>query len=105
MSDGSTWNSRLSFLALARLRIRTEGAHGRDAVAALLDDAGLLIQETGNYVYAPAVSELRAELARATGDESERERALEEALRLYSEMKATGHAERIAAQLALEEPS
>ena len=92
-------------LARARLRLRTEGAESRDAVAALLDEVDPLIQETGNYVYAPAVSELRADLARATGDESGRERALEEALRLYTEMKATGHAERIAAQLAREEPS
>jgi predicted ATPase/class 3 adenylate cyclase len=92
-------------LALARLRLHTEGAPARDAVAALLDGVDPLIQETGNYVYAPAVSELRADLARATGDESGRERALEEALHLYTDMKATGHAERIAAQLAREEPS
>jgi predicted ATPase/class 3 adenylate cyclase len=94
-----------AILALARLRLHTEGAPARDAIAALLDEAGLLIRETGNYVYAPAVSELRAELARATAEPAGRERALEEALRLYTEMKATGHAERIAAQLAREEPS
>ena len=41
------------------------------------------------------------ELARLRGDEAARERALRNAHRLYTEMGATGHAERLAKELDL----
>jgi adenylate cyclase len=89
-------------LARARLLVRTEGAQASDEAGALLDEVDSLIEETGSYVYAPASSELRSELAGAAGDAAGRERALRDALRLYTEMKAAGHAERIAARLERE---
>ena len=42
----------------------------------------------------------RAELARLRGDEADRRRLLVEAERLFGEMGATGHAERVAKELA-----
>ena len=49
----------------------------------------------------PQVHEERAELARLRGDDATRERELREAHRLYTEMGATGHAERLAQKLGL----
>jgi hypothetical protein len=45
------------------------------------------------------VREAAAELAAAEGDRQRRERELREALRLFREMGADGHAERIAGEL------
>ncbi len=47
------------------------------------------------------LDELRAELAHARGDAAGRERHLREAHRLYTEMGAAGHAERMAKELGL----
>jgi hypothetical protein len=46
------------------------------------------------------VCRVRAHLARALGDVAGWERELREALRIYTEMDATGWMERIAAELA-----
>jgi hypothetical protein len=43
--------------------------------------------------------EARAELERACGDAAAAERELHQAQRLYAEMGATGHAERLAREL------
>ena len=48
----------------------------------------------------PLLHEARAELERACGDAAAAERELREAQRLYAEMGATGHAERLARELA-----
>jgi len=45
--------------------------------------------------YAPLIHVERAELARLLGDEAGYQRELREAHRLFVEMGATGHAERI----------
>ena len=50
-------------------------------------------------MYRPQVCEERAELARLRGDEAARARELREALRLYTESGAAGHAERLAREL------
>jgi hypothetical protein len=42
------------------------------------------------------------ELAHLIGDDASRERELREAHRLYTEMGATGHAERLARELGME---
>ena len=51
--------------------------------------------------YRPSLHEERAELARRSGDAPTRDRELREAHRLYTEMGATGHAERLAKELGL----
>jgi tetratricopeptide (TPR) repeat protein len=83
-------------LALARVLLQTEGAGARGAIEEALARALALIEETEARSYAPFVHEERAELARLLGDQAERERELREAHRLYTEMGATGHAERLA---------
>ncbi len=52
-------------------------------------------------MYRPQVCEQRAELARLRGDEAAGTRELREAHRLFTEIGATGHAERIAKELGL----
>ncbi len=47
----------------------------------------------------PLIGVERAELARLVGDEASRERELREAHRLFTEIGATGHAERLAREL------
>ncbi len=52
-------------------------------------------------IHLPRIGVERAKLARLVGDEAGRERHLREAHRLYTEMGATGHAERVAKELGL----
>jgi adenylate cyclase len=59
-----------------------------------------LIEETGARVCEPLLHERRAELARLDGDEAARADELREAARLYTEMGATGRAQRVAAELS-----
>ena len=59
-----------------------------------------LIEQTGARLYTPQVHEQRAALADLSGDGAEAERELREAHRLYTGMGATGHAERVARELA-----
>jgi adenylate cyclase len=90
-------------LVLSRVLLR-EGAPGPAAAGetgAALDRAAELIDQTGFESRRPRLFELRAELAHAQGDAATRERHLREAHRLYTEMGATGHAERMAKELGL----
>jgi hypothetical protein len=64
-----------------------------------LAQAEAVISQTGALVFAPQIHEARAEIARLLGDEAEGERQLREAHRLYSEMGATGHADRLTREL------
>ena len=59
-----------------------------------------LIESTGARVYMPHVHETRARLAHGAGDEAAFERELRQAQRLFAKMGATGHAERVARELA-----
>jgi class 3 adenylate cyclase/tetratricopeptide (TPR) repeat protein len=79
--------------------LATEGASGRNRIAALLEEAERWIDETGGEVWRPTNCRQRAELARLSGDETRREHHLREAHLLYTEMGATGHAERLAQEL------
>jgi class 3 adenylate cyclase/tetratricopeptide (TPR) repeat protein len=87
-------------LSLARVLRSADGLAAEREIEAALDCALGLIEETGSRVFMPEVHEERAELARLRGDDATRERELREAHRLYTEMGATGHAERLAGELA-----
>ena len=83
---------------LARARILlAEDATGNEAS---LRRCSTLIESTGARVYMPHVHETRARLAHGAGDGAAFERDLREAQRLFAEMGATGHAERVARELA-----
>jgi predicted ATPase/class 3 adenylate cyclase len=88
-------------ISLARVLRSADGLAAEREIEPALDRALELIEETGSRVFMPEVHEERAELARLRGDDTTRERELREAHRLYTEMGATGHAERLARELGL----
>jgi tetratricopeptide (TPR) repeat protein len=88
-------------LARARVLLRAEGARARGEIQTALGDAQRLVEETGGKSQEPFIHEERANLARLTGDDATCQRELREAHRLFAEMGATGHAERLAKELGL----
>jgi adenylate cyclase len=84
--------------AAAHVLLRTDGASA-DAVRAL-DQAEALAAAIPDRFYEARLRLERAELARLRGDEAERRRLLVEADRLFREIGATPHAERVAKELA-----
>jgi class 3 adenylate cyclase len=86
-------------LEAAEVLLAADGAPAEQTALRELQTASELIEETGAECYRPELHELRAELARALGDEAGRERELRESHRLYSEVGATGHARRLADEL------
>ena len=78
-----------------------DAAAEAERIEATLDAAEALVAETGARVLSPQITELRGELAGPRGDLAERERLLRDAHRLYTEVGAAGHAERLARELGL----
>jgi tetratricopeptide (TPR) repeat protein len=87
-------------LALARVLQSSGGLAARAEIEAALARTLELAQNTGARAFEPLVRVERAELARQSGDEEGRERELREAHRLFIQIGATGHAERLSAELA-----
>ncbi len=88
-----------ALLTRARALLCSQGASCAAEVGCTLAEASELIDETGARSREPVVHEVSAELARLIGDEANRERELREAHRLFTEMGATAHAERLAREL------
>jgi len=86
-------------LLLARIVARARGATARAEVEQLLEESVAYLEETGARAWVPMLHETRAELERACGDTAAATRELREAQRLYAEMGATGHIERLAREL------
>jgi tetratricopeptide (TPR) repeat protein len=97
---GARLNECQAQLVLAEVLLHSEGTPARSAVEAALARAAALIEETGAVLYRPQLHVRRAELALALGDDAQRMQELREAHRLFVEMGATGHAERISRQLS-----
>jgi hypothetical protein len=87
-------------VARATVLVRTEGLPARAAIEAEIAMAQTIGEQTDLRIMLPRMNEVRAELAAAEGDEPTRARELGEAHRLYTEMGATGHAERVARMLS-----
>jgi tetratricopeptide (TPR) repeat protein len=87
-------------VALARILLAAQGLSARDEIDAALARAQALVDATGAHGHEPAIHLELAELARQNGDEAERERELREAHRLFMQIGATDHAERLAGELA-----
>ncbi len=85
-------------IELARVLLARDGPTSQ-AFAGALSDAESLVEEIGARVFEPHLHEIRAESAALRGESDERQRELREAHRLFSEMGATGHAERLAREL------
>jgi class 3 adenylate cyclase/tetratricopeptide (TPR) repeat protein len=88
-----------ALLALARILLRSEGSSARERIETVLGELTKLVAETGARVHEPFIRVEYAELARLVGDKATRHRELGEAHRLFVEMGAGGHAERVAGQL------
>ncbi len=87
-------------LAQARVLLGSADVVAQVEVEAALARALELARETGTRQLEPLVHVERAELARRLGDEEGCERELCEAHRLFTEIGATGHAERLAGEIA-----
>ncbi len=87
-------------LALARSLLARSGAP--DEVATALERAGRFVRQTGVRCREPALHEVRAEHAWSLGREAEAEEAWREALRLYREVGAWGHARRLGTRAPIE---
>jgi len=83
-------------LALAKVLLAADGSLPRAEIEAALDRAQELVDAIEGRSLSPRVLELRGRLAAALGDAAASERALREALDLYREIGATGHAKRLA---------
>jgi class 3 adenylate cyclase/tetratricopeptide (TPR) repeat protein len=94
------WAEASARITQARVLLRAEGGTARDAIAAALDRAEALIEETSARVLAPHVHMERAELARLAGDPVTRAHELREAARLFDEFGVRTGAAEVAAQLA-----
>lgn len=66
-----------------------------------LERAALLVEETGALAIEPQVIEMRGRLAASLGDEKQARLELDAAHKLYVEVGADGHAERLAEELGL----
>jgi hypothetical protein len=87
-------------LALARVLLGSAGPAARAEIEAALARALALVEQTGAKAFEPQVQVELAELARQTGDGEAHGRQLRHAHHLFTEIGATGHAERLAATLA-----
>jgi len=91
----------LALHALAAVRLARGGGPAALAdVAGLLDRAESLAVEIGYRLVVPRLLERRADIASQRGDAAAAEAALREAHRLYAEMGADGHAQRLAREIA-----
>jgi tetratricopeptide (TPR) repeat protein len=86
-------------LALARVLLAAGDPGLHDEVERTVERAVALCEETGIRVHLPSLLEVRAALAERRGNPQEGRQKLREAHRLYTEMGATGHAERLAREL------
>jgi hypothetical protein len=87
----------LAHMALARALLAEEGHLSAADIERTLAEANRLIEAHDIGGFRPQLRELEATLARREGRDDEAARLLAEALRLYREIGATGHAARLEA--------
>ncbi|HEX6652032.1 MAG TPA: adenylate/guanylate cyclase domain-containing protein [Thermoleophilaceae bacterium] len=87
-------------LVLARILLGSSGRGAREQIEAALSRALELADVTGAKAFVPLVHVELAELARECGDADRRARELREAHHVFTEIGASGQAERLAAELA-----
>ena len=94
--QGSRFLGFRAHLGQARILRWTSASEHADAIEAALRTAETLAREIELRSWLPWVYEERAALALALGDQEKRRGHLEEARRLYEEIGASGHLERLA---------
>jgi tetratricopeptide (TPR) repeat protein len=87
-------------LARARALLSLDGAKAAPEIEGTLERASALVRSTGARSYEPEILEARARLAGTLSAAAACERLLREAQHLYAKLGATGHAERLARELA-----
>jgi class 3 adenylate cyclase/tetratricopeptide (TPR) repeat protein len=100
-SRGHVEGEMQACLVQVRVLLASEGTAARSEIEGALDRELELVGRTGARVNEPQVHVRLAELAGELGDEVGRLRELREAHRLFCEIGAEGHAERIAGELAV----
>jgi class 3 adenylate cyclase/tetratricopeptide (TPR) repeat protein len=96
---GQLYYELVGQIALAEALCAARIGRSRAATEDALKRAAALVEQTGARVYQPWVEEGWARLAQAAGDAVTAERHRREALRLYLELGAGGHARRVANEL------
>ncbi len=86
-------------LAQARLLLRAEGLAAAERAEAMLTELRDACETLGARLLLPRIELEAAELARLRGDDAARERALRKAHRSFTEIGATGNADRVAREL------
>jgi tetratricopeptide (TPR) repeat protein len=100
-ASGALYYEITALRTLARVLRTIDPAREVEAIEVSLSRAEDLVRQTGARLHLPSLHEERAGLARALQRPSDANRHLREAHRLYTEMGATGHAERLARELGL----
>ena len=90
----------IALLTRAQLLLATDGLRASDRIEASLRDATALIEVMDARGLAPFVHVERAQLAQLRQDDAAWSRELEQAHRQFSDIGASGHAERTAKELA-----
>jgi tetratricopeptide (TPR) repeat protein len=88
-----------SLTSLARVLRAIDAAGEVERLEATLSRAEDLVRQIGAVIYLPFLCEERGRLAQQLGNAEEADRQLREAHRLFTEIGATGHAERLAQEL------
>ncbi len=84
-----------ALLCCARALLWSSGPGAKQQVQSAAEASREFIERTGSRGWLPFVHEVRAQLARVCGDEATFERERAEAKRLWTEMGAHGHIERM----------
>jgi hypothetical protein len=87
-------------ITLARVLLGTAGLRARDEIEAVLARAEEVVRTLGTVVVEPLIHEVHAELAQQAGDVRGHAHHVREAHRLFVQMGATGHVERLERKLA-----
>jgi adenylate cyclase len=99
-SSGQAAVEAFGCLTLARVLLASDRRAPQAEIETALDRALQLASTMDAKLVVPMIHVERAELARLSGDDEGREHELRDAHRLYTEMGATGHAERLAGELS-----
>jgi hypothetical protein len=86
-------------LSRSRVLRALDGADAQGEIEASLERAQLLLEKSGARAFAPFIIEERARLAEVLGDTEGATQHLREAQRAFTEVEATGHAERLKREL------
>jgi hypothetical protein len=101
LRGGNRFGEGVARVALARVLLAAGDRELHQELEECVELGEVLCRDTGMRIHLPPLLEVRATLAERRGDSQEARRHLREAHRLYTEMGATGHAERLAKELGM----